>query len=77
MNESLHHQLRHALAARINACELAAGDLLPAERQLAEDFGVARSVVRQALAGLARDGLIVSDYPRGYRVLGPRRARRR
>jgi len=72
MNESLHHQLRHALAARINACELAAGDLLPAERQLAEDFGVARSVVRQALAGLARDGLIVSDYPRGYRVLGPR-----
>src|SRR3954449_9725358 len=72
MNESRHHQLRNALAARINARELAAGDLLPAERQLAKDFGVARSVVRQALAGLAHDGLIVSAYPRGYRVLGPR-----
>src|SRR3954454_13279979 len=72
MNDSLHHQLRNALAARINARELVSGDLLPAERQLAKDFGVARSVVRQALAGLARDGLIVSVYPRGYRVLGPR-----
>jgi DNA-binding GntR family transcriptional regulator len=72
MNDPLHHQLRNVLAARINARELAAGDLLPAERRLAEQFGVARSVVRQALAGLARDGLAVSVYPRGYRVLGPR-----
>jgi GntR family transcriptional regulator len=32
----------------------------------------ARSVIRQALAGLARDGMIVSAYPRGYDVLGPR-----
>jgi hypothetical protein len=28
--------------------------------------------VRQALAGLARDGLVVSAYTRGYHVLGPR-----
>src|SRR4051794_23720787 len=72
MSDSLYRQLRDALAARIDARELAAGDLLPAERRLAQDFDVARSVVRQALAGLAHDGLIVSAYPRGYRVLGPR-----
>ena len=69
---SLHRQLRNELAARIDAREFEPSDRLPAERQLAEQFGVARSVVRQALAALARDGRIVSAYPRGYRVLGPR-----
>jgi DNA-binding GntR family transcriptional regulator len=29
-------------------------------------------VVRQALAGLARDGFAAPSYPRGYHVLGPR-----
>src|SRR3954462_5374889 len=72
MSDSLYRQLRDALAARIDARELAAGDLLPAERRLAQGFDVARSVLRPAPAGLARDGLIVSAYPRGYRVLGPR-----
>ena len=70
--EALHRQLRDQLAERIDAREIAPGDRLPAERELAEHYGVARSVVRQALAALARDGRIVSAYPRGYRVLGPR-----
>jgi DNA-binding GntR family transcriptional regulator len=72
MQAPLHRQLRTALSARIARGELRAGDRLPPERALAEEFGVARSVVRQALAGLARDGLVVSAYPRGYLVLGPR-----
>ena len=70
--QPLHRQLRDELAARIDAREFEPGDRLPAERQLAAEHGVARSVVRQALAALARDGRIVSAYPRGYRVLGPR-----
>jgi DNA-binding GntR family transcriptional regulator len=70
--EALHRRLRDELSAQIDAREFEPGDRLPAERQLAEQFGVARSVVRQALAALARDGRIVSAYPRGYRVLGPR-----
>lgn len=72
MRGSLHRKLRVDLAARINRGEFRPGDRLPAERELAEEFGVARSVVRQALGRLARDGLVVSMYPRGYRVLGPR-----
>src|SRR5919198_5043449 len=72
MRGPLHKNVRTALAARINRGELQPGDRLPAERALSEEFGVARSVVRQALAGLARDGLVVSAYPRGYHVLGPR-----
>jgi DNA-binding GntR family transcriptional regulator len=72
MQDPLHKKVRTALAARINSGQLRPGDRLPAERALSDEFGVARSVVRQALAGLARDGLVVSSYPRGYHVLGPR-----
>jgi DNA-binding GntR family transcriptional regulator len=72
MQDPLHKRVRSALAARINSGQLRPGDRLPAERALSGEFGVARSVVRQALAGLARDGLVVSSYPRGYHVLGPR-----
>src|SRR5688572_21351677 len=72
MYEPLHKNVRAALAARIAGGELQPGDRLPAERDLSTEFDVARSVIRQALAGLARDGMIVSAYPRGYDVLGPR-----
>ncbi len=72
MYEPLHKNVRAALAARIAGGELRPGDRLPAERDLTAEFGVNRSVIRQALAGLARDGMIVSAYPRGYDVLGPR-----
>jgi DNA-binding GntR family transcriptional regulator len=72
MQEPLHKKLRYDLAARINAGELRPGDRLPSERQLVARHGIARSVVRQALAGLARDGLVAPAYPLGYRVRGPR-----
>jgi DNA-binding GntR family transcriptional regulator len=72
MYEPLHKNVRSALAARIVGGKLRPGDRLPAERDLSTEFGVTRSVIRQALAGLARDGMIVSAYPRGYDVLGPR-----
>jgi GntR family transcriptional regulator len=67
-----HREIREALAERITRGELRPGDRLPAERQLQEDFDCARSVVRQALAALTRDGWIMSTYPRGYVVLGAR-----
>src|SRR6478735_10098248 len=72
MYEPLHKNVRAALAARIAGGDLQPGDRLPAERDLSTEFDVTRSVIRQALAGLARDGMIVSAYPRGYDVLGPR-----
>lgn len=67
-----HREVREAIAARIASGELAAGDRLPSERALQDEFGCARSVVRQALAALTRDGWIVSSNQRGYAVLGPR-----
>jgi len=67
-----HREIREVLAGRIARGELRPGQRLPAERQLQEDFDCARSVVRQALAALTRDGWIMSTYPRGYVVLGAR-----
>ncbi len=44
---------------------LAPGEPLPAERHLAERWGVARMTVRQAIAALAREGLVRSIHGRG------------
>jgi DNA-binding FadR family transcriptional regulator len=44
---------------------LATGGRLPTERQLAERFGVTRSVVRHALSLLQADGLISREVGRG------------
>ena len=45
--------------------DLAPGQSLPAERQLAEQWGVARMTVRQAIAALAREGLVRSVHGKG------------
>ncbi|HVI98764.1 MAG TPA: FadR/GntR family transcriptional regulator [Sphingomonas sp.] len=41
----------------INADSLAPGDRLPAEAKLAQDLGISRTVVREALVRLAADGI--------------------
>ncbi len=68
----LHRQVREAIASQISSGELQPGARLPSERALQERFGCARSVIRQALAWLARDGWVMPAYPRGYYVIGPR-----
>src|SRR4051794_22943952 len=72
MQESLHKKIRADLARRINSGSLRPGDRLASRRHLPAQSGVARSVVRQPLAALPRDGLVIPAYPRGYHVLDPR-----
>lgn len=50
--------LTELLARRIADGELSPGDLLPSERILAEQFGLSRSMVREALRALAERRLI-------------------
>lgn len=45
------------IISRISQLGLAVGDRLPAEIELAKQFGVSRTVVREALARLASDGI--------------------
>ncbi|MFF1355712.1 GntR family transcriptional regulator [Streptomyces sp. NPDC058297] len=46
------------LRDRIDAGELRAGERLPTQAELAEEFGVERGAVRQALRALQEDGLL-------------------
>ncbi len=52
-------QVRLILRERIRGGHYEAGLPLPGERQLAEEFGVARVTVRSALARLQEEGLVV------------------
>lgn len=51
-------EIADALRDRIRAGDLKAGDRLPTQAELAEEFGVERGAVRQALRALQADGLL-------------------
>ena len=48
-----------------------AGDTLPSEANLCERFGVSRTVIREALASLKYEGLLVAEQGRGMIVMTP------
>lgn len=50
--------LKNVLVSRLRSLEFPPDSRLPAERQLAEAYGVSRITVRQALDALAREGLV-------------------
>jgi GntR family transcriptional regulator len=54
----LYYQLLDALQARIRAGEWRPDEILPSEADLGETYEVSRTVVRQALEGLERAGII-------------------
>lgn len=58
-----HETIRDELREMVLALE--PGEPLPSERRLAEQWGVARMTVRQAIAALAREGLVRSIHGRG------------
>jgi GntR family transcriptional regulator len=58
-NLPLYQQLQRALRQAIENRTLAPEDALPAERDLAAEFGVSRITVRKALVGLVAEGLLV------------------
>jgi len=63
-------QIREQLNARIEAGILAAGALLPSERELAESLDVARNVVRGAYEQLMAAGKLRSEGRKGRTVRG-------
>lgn len=60
------------LVARIVGGELSPGMKLPSERQLAEQYGVSRPIVREVLGTLAERNLVEIAPGRGSFVRGPR-----
>jgi DNA-binding GntR family transcriptional regulator len=69
-SQATYARIAQALRDRIEGGDFSPGDLLPSEAALAEEFGVARSTVRQALKELERDSLVVGQVGRGRRVAG-------
>lgn len=59
------------LSGRIRVGGYAPGEKLPTERELVEEFGVGRSIVRQALSKLNAEGLAVSRQGAGVFALSP------
>jgi GntR family transcriptional regulator len=59
---SLALQTEQILRDRLHDGELAPGDRLPPEHELASEFGVSRATVRAAITGLVRRGLVVQHH---------------
>jgi GntR family transcriptional repressor for pyruvate dehydrogenase complex len=59
-------EVRERLAASIRSGQIAPGQPLPSERSLCEDFGVARTSVREAIQGLVTVGVIERRGNRSY-----------
>lgn len=61
----LYEQIVAQIEERILDGDLNPGDQLPAERDLAEQFGVSRTVIREAMKALTQSGLVVIQPGRG------------
>jgi len=70
-------QIREQLNALIDAGSLAAGTLLPSERELAETLKVARNVVRGAYEQLMDVGKLRSEGRKGRSVSSGRGTKKR
>ena len=57
----LYVQIYRALCEQIHTGGLVEGDIVPSEREFAEDYDVSRMTVRQALRALRQDGLVYQD----------------
>jgi GntR family transcriptional regulator len=68
----LYHQLKELLSERIARGEWQAGDMLPTEEQLQEQYEISRTTVRQALKELEIEGTISRQRGRGTFVSRPK-----
>ncbi len=68
VRETLSSQIRDQLLQRIVSGALAPGAQVPSERDLSEQFGVARTSVREAMQGLLSIGVIERRGNRSYVV---------
>ncbi|MGC9666964.1 GntR family transcriptional regulator [Planosporangium sp. 12N6] len=71
-----YRQVAEELRRRILAGAIPAGQLLPSEPVLINEFGVSRGTLREALALLRAEGLVVTEHGRGTYARPARPVRR-
>ncbi|UAX96949.1 FadR family transcriptional regulator [Ensifer adhaerens] len=64
-------KMTDALSGQISSGHYKPGDRLPSEAQLTQEFGVSRTVVREAIAALRSGGLVEARHGIGVFVLEP------
>ena len=67
-SQKLYQQIARAIAAAIADGRYGPGDRLPSERELAEEFGVSRPTVRDAMIALEFQGLVEARQGSGVYV---------
>jgi DNA-binding FadR family transcriptional regulator len=67
---SLAHDVVDAMAGRIRDGSLASGEKLPTEAAIMEEFGVSRTVVREAISRLQAAGLVETRHGVGTFAVG-------
>lgn len=76
-SRNLTQETTDALRAKIAAGPMMPGDRLPTEKELEIEFGVSRTVIREAVAVLKADGLVEPRRGAGVFILDPALARAR
>jgi DNA-binding GntR family transcriptional regulator len=69
--EPVYRQLARILRERIANGELRPGEALPSETALSQQFGVGRDAVRDSLAALRSEGVVITTRGIGTFVRGP------
>src|SRR5919202_4441065 len=70
-DRAVFRQLADLLRNQIESGDLGPGEPLPSELRLAQEHGVSRTTVRQAIGQLRTEGLVTVDRPRGTFVRVP------
>jgi GntR family transcriptional repressor for pyruvate dehydrogenase complex len=70
-SERLFLEVTRQIEDQIIEGKLKPGDMLPAERVMAEQFGVSRTVIREAMKALELRGLVEVQHGRGVMVVRP------
>ncbi len=68
----LYHQLKEGLRRKILRGEYKEGDLLPTEREFAEQYGLSSTTIRRALGDLVNDNLLERKAGKGTFVRTPK-----
>ena len=63
-----YRRIANDLRSQIEDGELTAGDALPSEATIVEEYGVARGTARSALAALENEGLVEARHGKGRYV---------
>ena len=70
---TIHRQIVEALALRIVSRRVGPGELMPTEGVLCVEFGISRTILREAMKFLAAKGMVEIRPKIGTRVLPPER----